>query len=101
MCEVFMCKPELKRSVTTLPDAMVFKPLHEKCPRCGFDLNEAPDTFVDEVKAKQAKNGSGQVKSSFKTRAEKFLTHCVFNNRVTRMIFPFAKTEKNATKRDE
>lgn len=96
-----MCKREAKRMMAVLPDAMVFKPLHDKCPRCGFDLNEAPDSFVDQVKAKQAKNGSGQVESSFKARAKKLLPHCIFNNRVARMIFPFAKAEKNTAERNK
>lgn len=96
-----MCKTEPKRMVVVLPEAMVFKPLHDKCPRCGFDLKEVSHPFVDQVKAKQAKNGSGQAKGSFKARAKKLLPHCIFNNRVARMIFPFAKAEKNTAERNE
>lgn len=96
-----MCKQEAKRTVVVLPDAMVFKPLHDKCPRCGFDLKEAPDSLVDQVKAKQAKNGSGRVESSLESRAKKFLPHCIFNNRIARMIFPFAKAEKNTAERNK
>lgn len=92
---------DIKCSAHYLPDGMKFTPTYEHCPKCGYDLNQMPDTLVDKVDANKAENSSSDTEASLKTSTKESLAPHFFNKCVAWMVLPFATAKKYATKRNK
>lgn len=75
--------------------------LYSKCPCCGFDLNKASDALIQQIKSDQAEQSTSKAKFSFKACSQVLAIPDFLNNCVARMVLPFTKTKKNATKRNK
>ncbi|QGX91228.1 hypothetical protein EFZ10_06060 [Tatumella sp. TA1] len=62
-----------KKSFIKAPGGFVWKPMYEKCPCCGFDLNKVPDSLVKKVEDEEANDDTSRAKGSFVTIAFKSL----------------------------
>ncbi|MCW9547725.1 hypothetical protein [Klebsiella oxytoca] len=89
------------RMVKVLSDGAKFTPVYDKCPKCGCDLKEWTDPFVNKVYTDQAKNRASETECSLKSSPKKSLARNFFNNCVSWMIFPFAAAKKYAAKRNQ
>lgn len=89
------------RKMFSFPDGVKIKPLYDKCPSCGYDLNQMPDAFVDKIKPDNAENSAGKTEASPESRTKKTLSPNLFKLCIAWMVLPFTAAKKNATKRDK
>lgn len=80
--------------VAFLPEGVEWTQLYAKCPCCGFDLNKVPQALIDQIKAEQAKHGSGKAKFSFKASAKILTVPDFLNNCVARVVLPFTQAKR-------
>jgi hypothetical protein len=79
----------------------IWTPLYSKCPCCGFDLNKASDALIQQIKSDETKQGAGKAKFPVKACSKVLAIPDFLNNCVARVVLPFTKTKKNATKRNK
>ena len=89
------------RKMTTLPKGMKFTPVYTKCPKCGCDLNQIPEAFINQIKANEAKDSSGKAKASPKACTKETLAPNLLNLCIAWMILPFTTTKKYSAKRSQ
>ena len=97
-----MAKTEREnKKVISFPAGMTFKPLYEKCPLCGCDLNQLPNAFVDKVNTDSTEDGTSKAEFSFETSSKKALAPNLFDLCKAWMVLPFSTAKKYSTKRNK
>ena len=96
-----MAKEHTYRQGLSFPAGIKVIPLYQKCPLCGYDLNQVPESFINKIKTDTTKNGSGKTIASSKSCPKKALAPHLFDLCKAWMVFPFTAAKKYATKRNQ
>ena len=89
-----------KNNLFELKPGEKLEALYDKCPQCGCDLTKLPQAFINQIKAQEAKNRSRKIEMAWVARYFRRLSINKAKLYFKRMVFPFAKAEKNTSQRN-